>query len=308
MNIEVLQNIYINSVRRIFNPDSFKIIADHHNNTYCDSFTNRALTFIQNRFATDVRSIDAWEIAGRTVSDKAIPIGIVKSIMESQYIDNQSNKAVNIKELTPEEFRNAIRIGLISKQQSIKDIECASVYDIRDTTVVVDNTDDNKKNLKLSSLYNVLNDIGISVVKEGRDDTTFDNKSMTVIIGMDSVENKLRTCLKALAIGAMSICDVDIESSYVVESVSVLYTVYSVLTYYDMDTSNIQFGCLNDLDEEDIDAVTEILDTIEALIRTNIFEPSSKSIYGIRPDKLARASLLLSILESNYEAHQLKGD
>lgn len=307
MNIETLQNIYINNIDKIFTPDNFRIISDHRNNIACDSFTNRALVFIQNRYATDVREIEAWEILGRQVNDNAVPLGTIRSLINNNYFD-KDGKQVDTKELTPEEFRNAIRLGLITKSPIVNDVKCRVCYDIRDTheTFTVDKG--SKAKLKLSSLYNLLVDLGISVEKEYDTDTTFDKINMTVIIGDDDIGSKLETCIDALVIKVMIICGIDIENNNIIKEVCRVYTIYSLYTFFDMSTDDIQFDCINDLDKDDTDTVTELLDAIESLIQSNIINDGCNTLYGIRPDKMARAAMLLSILESNYQASQMRGN
>lgn len=308
MNIETLQNIYINNINNVFKPESFKIIADHNYNVACESFTNRALIYIQNRYATNVRDADAWEILGRRVKDNAVPIGTIKSITTNEYYDSSDN-LVSTKDLTPEEFRNAIKLGLITKQPILKDIKCKVCYDIRDTEEAFEIKSGDKAKLKLSSLYNLITDLGLVIKKESDVDTTFDSESMTLTIGDDGVESKLQTCIDALVVGVMNICSVDYDESFVIKEVCRAYTLYSLYSYFGMNTDKIYFECVNDLDQEEFDSTIEILDAIESLIQSNIINiDNSTSLYNIKPDKMARAALLLSILESNYQAHQMRGN
>lgn len=308
MNTEHLQNIYKNNIDRIFKIEDFKVIADHHFNIGCDTFTNRVLAYIQNKFATDVRTDNSWEASGRKIKDRAVPIWLIKAVTDTQFLDSRTNSVADISKLTPQEVKEAVNQGIINKEINIKDFKCIQAYDIRDTVEVVNNSIKENSKLKVSTILSILNAIGIKIDKDDTSCISFDYDTNTLKYGEGSLKEKLMVLFEALAIFIVNEHDVDIEFGDIIERVAILYSRYSIFTFLDLDTSDLDFSILESVDNECMCELISVLEDIEpivfAIITSNLKETNRK----ISQDKMARAAVLLSILESNYQINNLRGE
>ena len=310
MNIEQLQSLYINNVENIFKPDNFKNIASHSSNIQGYSFLNRALIYIQNRYATNVKSEEAWALKGKVIKDKAVPIGVVIPITETKYFDESTGDQVNATTLTPIEFSNAVKLGIIHKETVVTDIKSNIVYDITDT----ENTDvasgDNTRKIKVSALYELLNSMGISVEKSDSIETSFDYENMTLLVGEDDSTSKIKCCIEAF----VEICLEHLLEDIVLEDQEIRmikdYGVYAASTYYGIPL-DIDFDYISDFaihyanDTDSLELIIEVLDNVEQLITDYILNATEQNIEDENHKTYIahKAAILLNILEANYSIH-----
>lgn len=316
LNIEHLQSLYMNNIVKLFTANNFKELASHSNNIQGYSFMNRALLYIQNRYCTDVKSEMSWQLEGRLVNDKAVPMGIITPIIDTKYIETSSGREIKATELNPNEFTKAIMLGIITKETSIIDIKCTLVYDIRDTCTVSDTAQSTSginsvRKIKLSTLLELLDSIGLNVVRDDIDKTTYDSTNNTLIIGNDELLDKVITCIYTLAIKYVEQLDSNISLSDGEISLLRDYMIYAVCTYFGMKSS-IDFDYIDSVfDTDELDKLIELLDDIEHILSTHIFSNVSPSGYALDEGHKTyiahKAAILLNILEANYEASELKG-
>lgn len=317
MDIENLKTLYLNNINRIFIPENFKELASHSNDIQGYSFMNRVLLYIQNKYSTEVKSEPSWQLENRAVNDNAVPMGIITPVIETKYTDASTGRAIKISELNQSEFAKAIMLGIINKETTIVDIKCTLVYDIRDT---FSNTEQIRKKtdrkIKLSTLLELLSSIGIDVRKNDNNETTFDINTNTLKIGYDSLNSKIEKCIDTLAIKYIEQANESIEFSNLENKFIREYTVYAVCTYFGI-TSSINFNYIQELyeiyksDINRLDIIIEVLDDIEHMLSSNIFNSDDPSGYaadeGHKTYIAHKAAILLSILEANYEVSGLKG-
>ena len=313
MDLEHLQDIYINNIDRIFTADEFENVARHSNDIQGYSFTNRMLIYMQNRYSTQVRSSNSWISNGYIVKTDATPLGIISPVIETKYFSTDTNEEIGIKELSTTEFAKAVRLGVVRKESNLKSLRCTLVYDVNDISKI-DDTDDvvRRRKLKISSLYNLLISIGINVEKADIEKSTFKISENTIIIGNDDLINRIECCVSALVKFLVGISELDISDR--VEILAKDYATHAILTYYGID-SHITFNYINELynneskSENGIEKLIEILDRIENIINTHIFSNSDEPDYDEDHINhiMSRAEILLSILESNYQSFKFKG-
>lgn len=311
MELEQLQRLYSDNLAKIFTHSGFKKIADHSNNIQGYSFINRALIYFQNENASDVRSYEGWEASGKIVDANTNGISILGVIQDIHYIDTESDEEVILSELTPIELRKAIELGLVTKTIDIAGLKCEIVYDISDTkdinTQVL--TCRQSRSFKLSSLFKLAQSIDISVEKVDDSNTTYDKDLNTIKIGSDSIENKIKVIMYALIEKLIySIVDAsDLEKNDL--ELVLIYSYYSVCSYYGLESSMIEYEIDNmnlNVDEDKQENVIAYMDVAEQFIQDYIINGNNQGTIintsQISNDKAKRASMLLSILESNYQA------
>lgn len=315
MNIENLQSLYVNNINRLFVQSNFMEIASHSNDIQGYSFINRFLIYIQNKYCTNVKSEMSWQLDNRVVNDGAIPMGIITPILHTKYIDVSSKKDINSNELSPEEFNKAIALGIIEKETSIIDIKCTLVYDIRDTQGINNDTNNiNTRKIKLSTILELLQSLGVNVVKKDINETTYDNSTNTIIIGEDELSNKVSVCIDTLTIKYIEQTKKGIDLSESEIKLIRDYAIYAVCTYFNIK-SNIDFSYMQGLEyvymNDKLDKLIEALDNIEYILNTNIFNAEDDLGYTIDEEHKTyiahKATILLNILEANYKSNELKG-
>lgn len=316
MDIAHLQVLYANNIENIFKPDRFKELANHSNNIQGYSFLNRALIYIQNRYCTEVKSEASWQLDGHIVSDNAIPMGIITPILNTKYFDIESGKEIKATELNQGEFNKALMLGIINKEVSIEDIKCTLVYDVRDTTYTGEEKSKMQRRIKLSTLLELLDSIGISVVRSDNEETSFDKCTNTLKIGSDGLHEKIRISVEALANNYIIQCKSSIDLGELGEKLIQEYMVYSVLTYFNIN-STINFEYISELynniiEMDTLSSFIDILDDIEHILNVNIFSAENPSGYAVDEGHKTyiahKAAILLNILEANYELNGLRGD
>ena len=313
--------MYQNSIERIFIPEEFKEIASHSNNIQGYSFINRALIHIQNRFCTDVRSRESWEVAGRTISDRAVPLGIITKIEEVHYIDTENSEEVNREDFSADEFVKALRLGLIEKRTDITNIKCRLVYDESDTKIIVDSqeTERRQRKLKLSALYQILSEFGIVVIKAEDNVTSFDNDNATLKVGSENLQERLKIICDAISSISIGMSGSSIDFNLDILGLASKYILYAICTYYgvsctvDFSNSSEVYQQLYNIKSVDdqvsaVDEFINVLDTSEFIINQYLFGRDSGGIDAeSQTNKIKRAGKLLDILEASYEAYKFRG-
>lgn len=314
MNIEELQNLYLNSLGIIFQPDVFKKIADHSSKLHGYSFSNRALILLQNPDVTEAKSRESWELDGLVVKNRRSGVYVVNPVIEVKYIDNETNQPINASELNQSEFSMALSLGVIRKEVNIVDFSTTELFTYDDIDNKPDNRVENPRKLKLSTLYDLLKQYRLDVVKKQKSETSFNSEKNTIIIGSDSIQNKISVCVDALVeciINSIDKNELSIEDKEVVISIAKLYSNYSILTYFNMDSAEAVWSklnnCLYSLLSQDIDALVYILDNIESIISNYILFPDTVVDENRKHYIAKKAERLLNILESNYQRHKLEG-
>lgn len=317
MTIEDLQTLYKYNINSIFTPSNFKNIASHSNNIQGYSFINRSLIYIQNRYCTDVKSEESWLIDGRTVKAEAIPMGVMVQSYKTKYIDTETKKEIRLTELTALEFNKGIALGIFEKQTIPQDIQCTYVYDIRDLNSLPEGNQEESNGLhrkiKLSSLLELVISLGISVSKEELDKSSFDIESNTLRLGQDNITDKVESVIYTVLVYCRDTLNIDSLKNEDYFKICKDYILYGVFTYFGIDTGiDIEFNyidMINDLSTEEQTNVTELLDFAENMMNTCIIsaESSEKLDETYKTRIINKASILLSVLEANYEMASIRG-
>lgn len=115
-NIEDLQRLYNNFSLNLVKPDALTSILNRALKTPYLDFYNLSLAYIQNKFASNIRSELGWNNIGRHVKEGSSPIFVVSNIYKAVYIDTETGDKINISELSPEELAKAIELQTIKRQ------------------------------------------------------------------------------------------------------------------------------------------------------------------------------------------------
>lgn len=323
LDLEHLQVTYINNLDRMFKSDTFQIIASHASNIQGYSFINRLLIFMQNMYSTEVRSEESWLADGYIIKPNSTPLGIITPVTDTKYFNSDTGEEIGSTELSANEFNKAVKLGIVNKEVSIKELKCTLVYDSSNVELSENIEDKHKKNmdrhrvLKMSALYELISSMGINISKNDDEESSFDNTNNTLTIGKDNIRNKIECCMQALAYFAISSVGESIELTEMEIKLVVDYSVHAVMTFFNQEY-NKDYKYIDDvysaakLSEGKIDTLIEILDYIENILNTQVFV-SSQDTNALNFNEehktiiMKRASILLGILEANYELFRLKG-
>lgn len=304
-------------MKSIFTPERFKEIACHKYNICKCSFLNRLIIFMQNRYCTELKSSDYWNMLGREIINNAIPVYILGDTEDIKYIDCSSNQEIKTSDLTIDEIDKAISLGVIKKTVKSTEVSEIKLYDVKDTVYSGEKSGNDEFNrckkmskLKISTLYKYAELTGISLETNKDIKTTFDKKTNTLICGKEFGVDKLNACIEALSEACIYIA----EKAYLLdnEELGLLheYFRYGIYSHFGLnakvDFSNIEVVYANRIRE----------DSIENLICAfEIVENSLSEIFALNDNQadfdnnlIKRAEMLLNILEANYSTRKLRGN
>lgn len=325
LNTDELYDLYNNSLYSILNPNMLSTLSDRKYNIYGFNLVNRILIYIQNKYATSLRSEVGWEAIGRRVKDKSSPISIIENIMTTTYIDPDTDEEVHETGLNPMELDQAIGIGAIKRVKEVIGIKCIQVYNIKDTDITDINLykqyyKSSLRKVKLSTLLALASKkYAVNCIKS-KSKSTFNLKTNTIEIGEDSFEDKI----DAISIGIYHQLELDdtisdfkaehgIDNKTIEVTLGILekFICESIKSYciqeYEVESSTFY-------DIESLDFKNER--NIECFIQLmyNVYNLVEDILYAIRPKStvfddctLKKAAELLNILEANEAYSRLRG-
>lgn len=100
-----------------------------------DSF-NRLAIFGQQTDITDIQSEIDWVRAGRRVMETAEGVRVCTPVYRTTYTYVENGETVERNDLSPEELRQAVQLGVIHKENELVKYSLAVVYDISETIIV----------------------------------------------------------------------------------------------------------------------------------------------------------------------------
>lgn len=297
-------------IRKLLTADGFERVASHSNNLTGHSFVNRVAIYEQNAECTDVRSRLAWKIAGRLVMDNAKGIELTNTVNKVTYREVGTGRLVPASELRPDEFTMALELGLIIKHIDVAELRSAFGYDIKDTYEIEGFEPPKEvwtRKLKLSAVFKLLESIGISVAKDDIPKTAFDNEDSTLIIGNDSLDERLEECLSTVVEVCIKHGGLDGRLSRAEVKLIRDYVVYAAATYFKRET-NIKFDYVDKIYKsiegtDRADILIGVLEVLEDMLNKYIFNECMENFgddgYTDRESIAHKASLLLSIMDAN---------
>lgn len=314
MDAGQLYDLYTNSLQSILNPTMMATLSDRKTNINGYNLVNRLLIYIQNKYATALRSEVGWETIGRQVKDKGYPIYILENIVSTSYIDPDNGEEIEDLDLSPVELNQAIEVGAIRKEKAITGLKCLQVFNIKDT-VVIDSEiyrqyhRETLKKVKISTLLQLADKkYGVKSNKTF-DDSYYDEESHTINIGNDGFDDKV----EAISNGIFSTIHQPDLDKPVKLMLNVLRKFLSEsLKSYAIPEHEVEssvFYQMEDIDFSDndtallfIELMYPVYDTMESVI-TDI-GPQMKAFDECT---LRKAAELLTILESAEAYVRLRG-
>ena len=97
------------------------------------SISNRILIKKQMDNASDLRSIDEWQLLGRSVINRALGISVLSPVLNEYYIDTDTGRRIRSNELSNLEIVKALELGIITKNTDVDDVQINTLYDISNT-------------------------------------------------------------------------------------------------------------------------------------------------------------------------------
>lgn len=200
MKSEELRVLVQSNIEALFEQESYKNYLIQSGYTCGYDFINKFLIYFQNKHSTEVKSDLDWREHGRIVLSTANPIWILMPIYKTAYRDVETCKLIKSEDLSILEIQQALEYGLIAKEKYLIKMSTSQVYDIADTKVIQEGSkDEANKQIKLSSLYSMCSDTCNMKVSISSGVTHYDQKTNHLVIGNDTIENKVSTIVNCIA-------------------------------------------------------------------------------------------------------------
>lgn len=301
--IEKLEELVLLNIENIFNNSLREYMKYNYENI--NTTMNRLLIFIQDKQATEVDTKENWIAKGRQVKHGALGIRIIIEKEKTKYrTDN-----IDLMGITAEEINKAIEFGII-EQEVIQDNVVGSVYDIRDTIIIDNETYEDylsnikRKTLKVSSLTEYIKIEGNLPNKEtiesierslnGQDINNIDLE-IKIIKMIDIIANTEILKLKSLGVTDNSLLDI-IDKHLVV----------TLRHLYKIDSSDVKIG-LGDIKiniEDMLNIVDYVNQVYNLIIKINYGEQLIDLSSQLDIEK--RAERLLKVMEANIAYRRMK--
>lgn len=326
MKPEQLYDLYTNGLGSILNSSMMGTVSDRSYDIHGYNFINRLLIYIQNKYATSLKSGDGWDLIGRKVSTRATKIWVLDNVIKTTYIDSESGEVVENSGLSAGELDKAVRLGVMNRIKEVVGLRCLPIFNIKDTSII-DNeiyrgyVKSEQKKIKLSTLLSVASkSFGVGCSK-GSGKSSFNKELNTILIGDDGFEDKV----SGIALGILHQIGLDdtledflseheanrddaekileLSKLFMAESIkSFVCPDYLVESDTFSDIDIIDFERNNGITEYFIQIMAATYDLVEELICR--LKPES---HTIDESTLRKAAELLTILEANEEYIRLRG-
>lgn len=304
MDISELYDIYNNSINGVIGPSLIVYLANKDRRMVGTSLLNHILIYIQNKHSSIVKSSDYWEAMGRSVSYKASPIWVIKSIDKIKYTDTENGAEIVKMELNPFEVDEALRMNIISREIETTGLSTYPVYKYEDTYLDDDSSSVDEADYPLISLSELLkmleSTLGIRVVSKCNSD--FDSDNNCICLKDKIFSDKIEVIAKAIThniLGRGNDANFDIIKAYIREALKHYLNNKYTVTERSINLDKIDWSNLNrDKFIDDFSLAYDFIDTIMSM------SVKSKNIseYTMR-----KAAALLSIMEANYQNMKMRG-
>lgn len=134
MEVKDLTELFESYIENLFCNNIKALITSELINTNMLAY-NHILVFIQDKYSTDVKSEYFWANIGRKLKSKAFELGIIYEHNKIRYINTETGDTVDINQIMPSEFKEALKYGIITKEVRTEELKVHKMFDIRDTVV-----------------------------------------------------------------------------------------------------------------------------------------------------------------------------
>lgn len=131
--VEGLKSILEYNLDKLLYSEKYKTILSRRNNLMSFDVLNRMVIACQNSKAVVLKTIEEWELEGRTIASEAKPVYIISPKYEIEYIDKETNKTLKDNDLTADERKLAMYFGMVDKQTNINELNVIKTYELYDT-------------------------------------------------------------------------------------------------------------------------------------------------------------------------------
>lgn len=311
VDVARLYSLYSHNLNSIINSKTLRDLADRSHDIHGLNLMNRILVYIQNKYATSVKSDKAWNIIGLKIDSKVSPIWIFDTVIKTVYTNPKTGKPVDNTGLAPSELQEAVRLGVIDKVQSLESMKILPVYNIKNTVCYNEALYNSylKHVHKPTRLSKILSMVESEYTKNLEDEHSYyDIDRDAIIIGSDSSYNKLRAIADSIyyKLDLKSIVPRNINISR--DVISILLDINrkfiqeSILSYCDPNYS-INHDTFSNIDKlniskTELDIFIKLLSISYEAVEDLILRLKSNP-YIIQESTVRKANELLTILEAH---------
>jgi hypothetical protein len=320
MKSEELYTLLVNNINNILTPENYKNIINKNNNLSRYDILNRLLIEIQYPGAYDVRTEDEWVLDNRCIKSKAKPINIMCPVYKHQYIDTKTNEPIKDDDLSIDEISQALKYGIIRRDDNINDVSVACVYDIRETKSAVD---DKYEILKLKLGYQILLYVATNILKCAvvQSDTNSYSKENKKLFIMKQDYNSMATFVAKiitehykddLVKDAIKSYNPDIINDMTEYDNELLINTiqYTIETIFGLE-SDIKFDIVTHTNSERVLDILIIADSITSELNKYLVYNKDNNSTNVdmtyKIEIMKRAEMLLDIMEANKIHKKMKG-
>lgn len=169
--------------------DDIEKILNKCNNLGRYDSINRLIIYSQMKNAFDLRTEQEWFEMGMKIKPKQSPIFIVYTDAKYKYFDSLTGEEFINRDMNPEEFKAALKYGIITRKMHDNKLKIGEVFDISQT--YCDNKSDYETPTPIVSISSILSFIekSFNIRTEKSDESYFSKNNKVLYICEDTFEN-----------------------------------------------------------------------------------------------------------------------
>lgn len=318
MEVKELSELLNKNFNKLFTPNRYKHILNRGNNLIRLDIVNRMLVELQYDNAFDLRTSDEWLLENRGIVKKEKPIYLIIPKYKYEYIDKETGKTIDNKELSIGEINKAIEYNIIERVDTIDNMYTIPVFDIRQTySLDKSKYNINKPIISSKKLLEIMHNITMCNIEICED--TYYSKSDNILYLKKQPYSELVITISEYL--AQYYIDNDLKKLIdIPQNIS-----YKDLTEYDIDLIkqslifaivtllggkiDINFDIINYTTNDKAILILNIVDSMLIEISTKLKFTNTSHIMDVSSNinMLKKAEALLDIMEANNINKIMKG-